>query len=128
MTQRQGQGLSDPGIQIASRPDGLTARVEEAHDITVLHDDRPGMRRISPVVRVTEWDGELALGEPEKFVRWTWHPLRILATLGTIFMPSVPSLNTVFPGVLPGAAAGALLPVPLRRPARAGPTVAGQSS
>ncbi|MFJ3590784.1 methyltransferase, FxLD system [Streptomyces sp. NPDC090231] len=97
-----GESAQAAAVRELAEETGLTARVEDAHVITVLHDDRLDMRRISPVVRVTGWDGELTLREPEKFVRWEWHPLHTLATLGTIFMPSAQSLNAVFPGVLPG--------------------------
>ncbi|MET7642471.1 methyltransferase, FxLD system [Streptomyces sp. NPDC005426] len=81
---------------------GLTAREQNAHVITVLHDDRLDLRRITPVVRVTAWEGELQLKEPEKFTRWEWHPLHTLATLGPIFMPAAQALNAVWPGVLTG--------------------------
>ncbi|WP_331735579.1 methyltransferase, FxLD system (plasmid) [Streptomyces sp. NBC_01166] len=81
---------------------GLAAREEDAHVITVLHDDRLDVRRITPVVRVTKWESELDLREPDKFSRWEWHPLHTLATLGTIFMPSAQALDAVWPGVLPG--------------------------
>lgn len=81
---------------------GLTAREENAHVITVLHDDRLDLRRITPVVRITEWEGEIGLLEPDKFTRWEWHPLDTLSTLGNIFMPAAQALNAVWPGVLPG--------------------------
>uniref|UniRef100_A0AAU2W2K0 NUDIX hydrolase n=1 Tax=Streptomyces sp. NBC_00008 TaxID=2903610 RepID=A0AAU2W2K0_9ACTN len=97
-----GESAQAAAVRELAEETGLTARVEDAHVITVLHDDRLDMRRISPVVRVTDWDGELALREPGKFVRWEWHPLHTLAALGTIFMPSAQALNAVFPGVLPG--------------------------
>ncbi|WP_406116327.1 methyltransferase, FxLD system [Streptomyces sp. NBC_01014] len=81
---------------------GLTARVEDAHVITVLHDDRLDVRRITAVVRVSRWGGEPGLPEPHRFVRWEFHDLNTLATLGKIFAPSAQALTAVWPGVLPG--------------------------
>ncbi|MFJ8752143.1 methyltransferase, FxLD system [Streptomyces sp. NPDC102441] len=98
----KGESAQRAAVRELAEETGLTAREENAHVITVLHDDRLDMRRISPVVRITGWDGELVLREPEKFIRWEWHPLHTLATLGTIFLPSAHSLNAVWPGVLPG--------------------------
>ncbi|MDX3204801.1 methyltransferase, FxLD system [Streptomyces scabiei] len=98
---------------------GLTARVEDAHVITVLHDDRLDVRRVTAVVRVSRWDGELALPEPHRFVRWEFHDLNSLVTLGKIFAPSTLALTAVWPGVLPGlppvhsyACSAAVPPVP----------------
>ncbi|MEU0350881.1 methyltransferase, FxLD system [Streptomyces sp. NPDC006237] len=98
---------------------GLTARVEDAHVITVLHDDRLDVRRVTAVVRVSRWDGELSLPEPHRFVRWEFHELNTLATLGKIFAPSAQALTAVWPGVLPGlppvhsyACSAAVPPVP----------------
>ncbi|MFE8910932.1 NUDIX domain-containing protein [Streptomyces globisporus] len=81
---------------------GLRAREADAHVVTVLHDDRIGVRRIAPVVRVTAWEGELALPEPDKFLRWECFPLHSLAGLSNIFAPAAQALNAVWPGVLPG--------------------------
>ncbi|MFD6334841.1 methyltransferase, FxLD system [Streptomyces niveus] len=81
---------------------GLAARVDDAHIIAVLHDDRLDLRRVTAVVRVSRWDGELALPEPHRFVRWEFHDLNSLATLGKIFAPSAAALTAVWPGVLPG--------------------------
>ncbi|MFJ9967172.1 methyltransferase, FxLD system [Streptomyces avermitilis] len=98
---------------------GLTARVEDAHVITVLHDDRLDVRRVTAVVRVSRWDGELALPEPHRFVRWEFHDLNSLVTLGKVFAPSAQALTAVWPGVLPGlppvhsyACSSAVPPVP----------------
>ncbi|WP_326812385.1 methyltransferase, FxLD system [Streptomyces scopuliridis] len=98
---------------------GLTARVEDTHVITVLHDDRLDVRRVTAVVRVSRWAGELALPEPHRFVRWEFHDLNSLATLGKIFAPSAAALTAVWPGVLPGlppvhsyACSSAVPPVP----------------
>lgn len=98
---------------------GLTARVEDAHVITVLHDDRLDVRRVTAVVRISRWDGELSLPEPHRFVRWEFHDLNTLVTLGKIFAPSAHALTAVWPGVLPGlpsvhsyACSAAVPPVP----------------
>ncbi|MFE7567276.1 methyltransferase, FxLD system [Streptomyces sp. NPDC057539] len=105
---------------------GLTARVDDAHVITVLHDDRLDVRRITAVVRVTAWNGDLALPEPHRFARWEFHDLNTLATLGKMFAPSAQALAAVWPGVLPGlppihsyACSPAAPPVP-GEPAEAG--------
>ncbi|MEU9416021.1 methyltransferase, FxLD system [Streptomyces sp. NPDC048272] len=80
---------------------GLTARVEDAHLIAILHDDRADVRRVTAVVRVTSWGGELGLPEPDRFVRWEFHDLHHLASLGPIFAPTAAALVAVWPGVLP---------------------------
>lgn len=97
-----GESAQAAAVRELAEETGLTASAENAHVITVLHDDRLDLRRITPIVRVTGWEGELELREPDKFSRWEWHPLHTLATLGTIFMPSAQALNAVWPGVLPG--------------------------
>ncbi|MFG2548199.1 NUDIX domain-containing protein [Streptomyces sp. NPDC048594] len=81
---------------------GLTARVDDAHVITVLHDDRLDVSRVTAVVRLSRWDGELSLPEPHRFVRWEFHDLNSLTSLGKIFAPSAQALTAVCPGVLPG--------------------------
>ncbi|MGW3299860.1 methyltransferase, FxLD system [Streptomyces rubiginosohelvolus] len=80
---------------------GLVAKVADAHVVTVLHDDREDVRRIAAVVRVTAWNGELALREADKFLRWEWFPLHTLAGRGKLFAPSALALNAVWPGVVP---------------------------
>ena len=85
-----------------SEETGLTARVEDAHIVTILHDDRGDVRRVTAVVRVTTWDGQPELREPHRFSRWEWHDLHTLASLGKIFAPSAQTLAAVWPGVLPG--------------------------
>ncbi|MFF8679373.1 NUDIX domain-containing protein [Streptomyces sp. NPDC015237] len=43
---------------------GLTACMDDAHVITVLHHDRLEVSRVTAVVRLSRWDGELSLPEP----------------------------------------------------------------
>ncbi|MFJ8762071.1 NUDIX domain-containing protein [Streptomyces cyaneofuscatus] len=97
-----GEAAPVAAVRELTEETGLTARVEDAHVITVLHDDRLDVRRVTAVVRMTRWDGELALPEPHRFVRWEFHDLNTLKTLGKIFAPSAQALTAVWPGVLPG--------------------------
>ncbi|MET9805498.1 methyltransferase, FxLD system [Streptomyces halstedii] len=97
-----GEHASAAAVRELTEETGLTALVEDAHVITVLHDDRLDVRRVTAVVRVSHWDGVLALPEPHRFVRWEFHDLNTLATLGKIFAPSAQALTAVWPGVLPG--------------------------
>jgi protein-L-isoaspartate(D-aspartate) O-methyltransferase len=83
---------------------GLEAREEDAYLLTILHDERQDVGRLSAVVRVTAFAGTVALPEPHRFLRWEFHDLHALATLGPIFAPSAQALNAVWPGVLPGLA------------------------
>ncbi|MEU1788099.1 methyltransferase, FxLD system [Streptomyces sparsogenes] len=121
-----GEAAQAAAVRELAEESGLTARVEDAHVITVLHDDRLDVRRVTAVVRVTTWSGEPGLHEPHRFVRWEWHDLNTLGTLGKIFAPSAQALSAVWPGVLPGlppthsyACSTAVPPVP-GEPAEAG--------
>ncbi|MFF3767345.1 methyltransferase, FxLD system [Streptomyces sp. NPDC001922] len=97
-----GECAAAAAVRELAEETGLRALEEDAHVLTILHDDRLDVRRVTAVVRVTGWDGELGLPEPHRFSRWEWHDLHSLATLGRVFAPSAQALNAVWPGVLPG--------------------------
>ncbi|MCX4681521.1 methyltransferase, FxLD system [Streptomyces sp. NBC_01433] len=115
-----GEAAPSAAVRELEEECGLTARAEDAHFITVLHDDRLDVRRITAVLRVTSWGGELALPEPHRFLRWEWHALSTLASLGKIFAPSAQALNAVWPGVLPDLPPVTSYPLAADQPAVAG--------
>ncbi|MGW0855070.1 NUDIX domain-containing protein [Streptomyces sp. NPDC002690] len=97
-----GEAVPATAVRELAEETGLSAREEDAHVLAVLHDDRADVRRITFVVRVTGWGGELGLPEPHRFTRWEWHDPHTLPTLGRLFAPSAQTLHAVWPGVLPG--------------------------
>ncbi|MFJ6695370.1 methyltransferase, FxLD system [Streptomyces sp. NPDC091272] len=116
-----GEGATAAAVRELSEETALSARPEDAHLVTLLHDDRLDVRRITAVVRISAWEGELGLPEPDQFVRWEWHALDSLDTLGRIFAPSAAALDAVWPSILPG-----LPPVHSYRCATAMPPVPGE--
>lgn len=98
-----GESAQAAAVRKLAEETGLTAQVADVHVVTVLHDDREDVRRIAAVVRITAWDGELALREADKFMRWEWFPLHTLSSLGKLFAPTALALNEVWPGVVPRA-------------------------
>ncbi|MFK4123391.1 bifunctional class I SAM-dependent methyltransferase/NUDIX hydrolase [Streptomyces longwoodensis] len=117
-----GEAAPAAAVRELEEETGLTAHVDDAHVITVLHDDRLDVRRVTAVVRVSRWDGELALPEPHHFVRWEFHDLNTLATLGKIFAPSAAALTAMWPGVLAGLPPIHSYPCSVTCPARNRPT------
>lgn len=117
----KGEAAPAAAVRELKEESGLTADEADAHVVTVLHDDRLDVRRVTPVVRVTRWSGDLGLPEPHHFLRWEWHDLHTLHTLGKIFAPSAQALTAVWPGVLP-----ALPPVHSYRCDTAIPPVPGE--
>ena len=97
-----GESALAAAVRELTEESGLTAREGNAYVLTILHDDREDVRRVTAIVRLTGWDGDLGLPEPHHFSRWEWHELHTLDTLGKIFAPSAHALNAVWPGPLPG--------------------------
>lgn len=98
-----GESAIEAAVRELTEETGLRAELADAHLLTILHDDRADVRRLTAVVRVSAWSGTLGLPEPHHFHRWEWHNLHTLATLGSLFVPSAQALEAVWPGVLPMA-------------------------
>lgn len=116
-----GESAPETAVRELAEETGLSTRLDDAHLLTILHDDRDDVRRISAVVRVTTWTGAPQVLEPHRFTRWEWHPLHTLSSLGPVFAPSAQALEATWPGVLPG-----LPPVHSYPHAAAAPAVGGE--
>ncbi|MEU5832433.1 methyltransferase, FxLD system [Streptomyces diacarni] len=116
-----GESAQQTSVRELAEETGLSARLDDAHLLTVLHDERADVRRLSAVVRVTAWTGTPQVCEPHRFTRWEWHPPHTLASLGPVFAPSAQALEATWPGVLPG-----LPPVHSYPQAGAPPAVGGE--
>lgn len=111
------ESLAATAVRELGGETGLTARADDAHLVTVLHDDREDVRRLTGVVRITAWSGRPRVVEPQRFTRWEWHDLHTLASLGPVFAPSAQALDAVWPGVLPGLPPVHSYPVVCHHPA-----------
>ncbi|MFJ8676259.1 methyltransferase, FxLD system [Streptomyces sp. NPDC093589] len=118
-----GESAQEASVRELGEEACLSARLEDAHLLTILHDDRADVRRITAVVRLSAWTGTPQVSEPHRFTRWEWHDLHTLSGLGPLFAPSAQALEAVWPGVLPG-----LPPVRSYPHADVPPAVGGESA
>ncbi|MFF8833153.1 NUDIX domain-containing protein [Streptomyces sp. NPDC015131] len=97
-----GESAPTAAVRELAEETGLRAAEAHARVVAVLHDDRRDVRRVTAVVRVSEWVGDLGTPEPQNFSRWEWHAQDTVASLDTLFTPSAHALNAVWPATLPG--------------------------
>ncbi|SEM77199.1 methyltransferase, FxLD system [Streptacidiphilus jiangxiensis] len=95
---------------------GLVAAPADAYVLAMLVDDSHGVPRLTAVVRITSWTGELAVREPALFDRWEWHDLHALACAGDIFAPAAAALDAVWPGIIPTPPAVTAYPLVVDQP------------
>ncbi|WP_327378791.1 methyltransferase, FxLD system (plasmid) [Streptomyces sp. NBC_01216] len=95
---------------------GLLAEEADAHVVSMLVDDSHGIPRLTAVVRVTSWSGQLANPELDKFARWEFHDLHALACVGDVFVPAAAALDAVWPGIIPDLPPVVSYPLAIEQP------------
>ncbi|MGA5819919.1 methyltransferase, FxLD system [Kitasatospora sp. NPDC094028] len=110
------EGFAATAVRELAEETGLVADPGDAHVLTMLLDDSHGVPRLTAVVRITSWSGELAVKEPALFARWEWFDLHSLACAGDIFAPAAAALDAVWPGVLPTPPAVTAYPLAVDQP------------
>ncbi|GHA71631.1 MULTISPECIES: methyltransferase, FxLD system [Streptomyces] len=95
------EGFAAAAVRELVEETGLLAEEADAHVVSMLVDDSHGLPRLTAVVRVTGWSGQLANPEPDKFARWEFHDLHALACAGDVFVPAAQALDAVWPGIVP---------------------------
>ncbi|MGW0798131.1 methyltransferase, FxLD system [Streptomyces sp. NPDC002692] len=97
-----GESAAAAAVRELGEETGLSANVEDAHLLTLLHDAREDIIRVTAVVRISAHTG--TVGRPEEqFLRWEWHRLHTLPAIGDLSAPTAQALNAVWPGTLPEA-------------------------
>lgn len=102
---------------------GLHAEEADATVLTVLTGDSHGVPRLTAVVRIAQWSGTLTNSEADTFLRWEWHDLHGVSSLGPMFTPAAQALNAVWPGILPHPAAVRVYPHAAEQPAVPGESI-----
>ncbi|MFE5142950.1 methyltransferase, FxLD system [Streptomyces fagopyri] len=97
-----GESAAAAAVRELGEETGLSANVEDAHLLTLLHDAREDIIRVTAVVRISAHTG--TVGRPEEqFLRWEWHRPHTLPAIGDLSAPTAQALNAVWPGTLPEA-------------------------
>ncbi|MFE9424243.1 methyltransferase, FxLD system [Kitasatospora sp. NPDC006697] len=110
------EGFAATAVRELAEETGLVAAPGDAHVLTMLADDSHGVPRLTAVVRITSWSGELSVREPALFERWEWFDLHSLACAGDIFTPAAAALDAVWPGVIPTPPAVTAYPLAVDQP------------